>query len=45
VTAASYAAGLRRFGEDHVARFAALVDRFGEPDLPRLARRYQHPIG
>jgi uncharacterized protein len=44
VTAATYAAGVRRFGEDKPARFAALVERFGEPDLPALARRYRHPL-
>ncbi|MEU9507636.1 HD domain-containing protein [Micromonospora sp. NPDC048170] len=44
VTPASYAAGVRRFGEDKVARFAALVEKFGEPDLPLLSRRYQQPL-
>jgi uncharacterized protein len=43
VTAASYAAGVRRFGADKVARFAALVEKFGEPDLAPLSRRYQQP--
>ena len=37
VTAASYAAGVRRFGQDKVARFAALVDKFGEPDVVGLS--------
>ncbi|MEU6075886.1 HD domain-containing protein [Micromonospora sp. NPDC047074] len=44
VTAASYAAGVRRFGADKVVRFAALVEKFGEPDLPPLSRRYQQPL-
>jgi uncharacterized protein len=44
LTAATYAAGVRRFGEDKAVRFVALVEQFGEPDLPILARRYRHPI-
>ncbi|MEU7842813.1 HD domain-containing protein [Micromonospora sp. NPDC049114] len=44
VTSASYVAGLRRFGEDKVARFAALVKKFGEPDLLSLSRSYQQPL-
>lgn len=44
VTAASYAAGARRFGENQVARFAALTHRFGEPDLAPLVRTYQHAL-
>lgn len=45
VTAASYSAAVRRFGADKVARFASLVERFGEPDLAVLARRHGHPVG
>ncbi|MBV1850663.1 HD domain-containing protein [Catellatospora tritici] len=44
VTAATYAENVRRFGEDKVVRFAAMVARFGEPDLPGLAQRYGHPV-
>lgn len=44
VSAASYAVAVRRFGPDKVDRFAALVERFGEPDLPTLAARYRQPI-
>ncbi|WP_406104725.1 HD domain-containing protein [Micromonospora globbae] len=44
VTAASYAAAVRRFGEDKVARFAELVETFGEPDLDLLSRRYRQPL-
>ncbi|SCL25900.1 HD domain-containing protein [Micromonospora inyonensis] len=44
VTAASYAAGVRRFGADKVARFAALVEKFGEPDLLLLSRHYQQSL-
>lgn len=45
VTAAAYAAGVRRFGADKATRFATMVEQFGEPDLPRLARHYRHPLG
>lgn len=44
VTTASYAAGVRRFGDDKMVRFAALVEKFGEPDLLPLSRRYQQPL-
>ncbi|MGC4870067.1 HD domain-containing protein [Micromonospora sp. DT53] len=44
LTANSYAASVRRFGDDKVDRFAAMIKRFGEPDLPSLSRRYQHPL-
>ncbi|WP_349876849.1 phosphohydrolase [Micromonospora sp. HUAS YX12] len=44
VSAASYAVAVGRFGADKVDRFAALVERFGEPDLPMLAARYRQPI-
>ncbi|MGC4878176.1 HD domain-containing protein [Micromonospora sp. DT43] len=44
VTASSYAASVRRFGDDKVDRFAAMVEMFGEPDLLPLSRRYQHPM-
>ncbi|WP_433394489.1 HDIG domain-containing metalloprotein [Micromonospora sp. KLBMP9576] len=44
LTAASYAAGVRKFGADKVARFAALAEKFGEPDLLSLSRRYQQPL-
>jgi uncharacterized protein len=44
VTAATYAADIRRFGEDKAVRFAALVAQFGEPDLPMLARHYRHSL-
>ncbi|MGA4687615.1 MULTISPECIES: HD domain-containing protein [Micromonospora] len=44
VSAASYAVAVRRFGAEKADRFAALVERFGEPDLPALADRYQQPI-
>jgi uncharacterized protein len=40
VTAASYAAGVGRFGPDKVVRFVEMTRRFGEPDLPSLARRF-----
>ncbi|WP_432838109.1 HDIG domain-containing metalloprotein [Dactylosporangium sp. CA-092794] len=44
VTTASYAAGVQRFGEDKAVRFAALVEKFGEPDLLPLSHRYQQPL-
>ncbi|MFG1886375.1 HD domain-containing protein [Micromonospora sp. NPDC049051] len=44
VTTASYAATVRRFGADKVARFAALVEKFGEPDLLPISRRFQQPL-
>jgi uncharacterized protein len=39
VTATGYAASLRQFGEDKVAAFAAMRERFGEPDLTPFAGR------
>lgn len=44
LTADSYAASVRRFGDDKVDRFAAMMQKFGEPDLLPLSRRYQQPI-
>ncbi|MFI5837671.1 HDIG domain-containing metalloprotein [Micromonospora sp. NPDC051300] len=44
VSAAGYAATVGRFGADKVARFTALVERFGEPDLTALARRHGQPV-
>jgi uncharacterized protein len=41
VTATSYVDGVRRFGEDKAARFSALVEQFGEPDLSQLARHHR----
>ena len=40
VTADSYAAGIRRFGDDKAAAFASMRRRFGEPDLALLISRY-----
>jgi uncharacterized protein len=39
VTAEEYAASVRRFGEDKVATFAAMRERFGEPDLTPFTGR------
>ena len=36
LTAESYAASVRRFGEDKVAAFKAMRAQFGDPDLTRL---------
>jgi len=44
VTAASYTRAVRRFGAAQAARFTALVDHFGEPDLNGPAERYGHEI-
>ncbi|WP_127507264.1 HD domain-containing protein [Actinoplanes solisilvae] len=44
VTASSYAEIVGRFGEDKKARFAALVERYGEPRLEALAERYGHEL-
>ncbi|MCZ7437240.1 HDIG domain-containing protein [Micromonospora sp. WMMC241] len=44
VSAATYAVTVGRFGADKAARFTALVERFGEPDLAALARRHGHPV-
>jgi uncharacterized protein len=44
VTAASYATAVRRYGADKALRFAELVERFGEPELGALSRRYRHRL-
>ena len=44
VTAVSYAAGVRRFGEDKAARFASMLERYGEPDLRPLMNAYGHAL-
>lgn len=44
VAAASFRAGVARFGEDKARRFDALVARYGEPDLGALAAAYGHAV-
>jgi uncharacterized protein len=44
VTAASYAAAVRRFGDEKVATFESLRERFGEPDLTPFIDRYGHAV-
>ncbi|MEU4242449.1 HD domain-containing protein [Actinoplanes sp. NPDC026619] len=44
LTAASYAARVRRFGDAHAARFAEMVREYGEPDLTELSRHHRHPV-
>jgi len=44
VTAASYAASIRRFGDDKEAIFDAMRERFGDPDLVPLMARYGHAV-
>ncbi len=44
LTAASYSASVRRFGEDKATQFAAMVEHFGEPDLPRLSLHYGYSV-
>jgi uncharacterized protein len=39
-----YLAHARRFGEDNAARFTALVERYGVPDIDRLAQRYGQAV-
>jgi uncharacterized protein len=44
LTAASYAARVRRFGADKPAVFEALCEKFGPPDLAPLMERHGHPL-
>lgn len=44
VTAASYAASIRRFGEEKESVFEAMRKRFGDPDLASFAAKYGHAI-
>ncbi|GIM91985.1 HD domain-containing protein [Paractinoplanes toevensis] len=44
LTAATYATRVARFGPGHAARFAAMVQEYGEPDLATLAARFGHPL-
>ena len=44
LTAAAYAASVRRFGEDKVAAFQAMRTTFGEPDLTPFSDAYQQDI-
>jgi uncharacterized protein len=44
LTAATYARQAARFGPPSAARFAAMVQKFGEPDLTDLSARYGHPV-
>jgi uncharacterized protein len=44
LTAATYAAGVRRFGAGKAAAFDELVRVYGEPDLTALSRAYGHPV-
>jgi uncharacterized protein len=44
LTPDSYAGRVRRFGDDKVAAFASMRERFGEPDLTGLRRRYGHAL-
>jgi uncharacterized protein len=44
LTAAAYAAYVRRFGADKVAAFAAMRAAFADPDLPPLAAAYGQPV-
>ncbi|GAA4637751.1 HD domain-containing protein [Actinoallomurus vinaceus] len=42
VTAGSYAARVRRFGADKVARFRSMCETFGVPDLTSFVAEYGH---
>jgi uncharacterized protein len=44
VTAASYAAWIRRFGDDKAAVFESLRELFGEPDLTPFTDMYGHRL-
>jgi uncharacterized protein len=44
VTADIYADSVRRFGEDKVAAFEELRERFGVPDLSALCDVYGHQV-
>jgi uncharacterized protein len=44
LTAATFTARIRRYGDAHAARFTAMVDEYGEPDLTTLAARFGHPL-
>ena len=44
VTAGSYAASIRQFGEDKAAVFGSLRERFGEPDLTPFLDEYGHAL-
>ncbi|WP_306214488.1 HD domain-containing protein [Actinoplanes sp. RD1] len=44
VSAASYARAVARFGPDKAEAFAAMVRRYGEPDLGPLAAEYGHAV-
>jgi uncharacterized protein len=44
LTACAYAASVRRFGEDKVARFESMRAAFGEPDLGPFTRAYGHRV-
>src|SRR5260370_9215340 len=44
ITAAAYAASVRRFGDDKEAIFDAMRERFGDPDLVPLTARYGYAI-
>lgn len=44
LTAASFAAKVRRFGQDKELRFKELVDRYGEPDLAALSDAHGHRV-
>lgn len=44
VSAAAYTLSVARFGSDKAARFAAMVDTYGEPDLSALSAEYGHAL-
>jgi uncharacterized protein len=44
LTASSYAWKARHFGEDKVAAFTSMLERFGEPDLGPLLKAYGHGL-
>lgn len=43
-TANYYKQHVRRFGEDKVTKFEEMIQKFGVPDIDRLAKKYGHNI-
>lgn len=44
VSADGYLRHAARFGADNAARFTALIDQYGVPDLEQLSKKYDQPI-
>ena len=44
LTAETYAASVRRFGDEKAAAFASMCATFGVPDLAPLSKTYGDPV-